>query len=116
MLVDPSMLEMLSELRMPGQPDPVHEILQVFEADIERVLGVLQVAAASGDGRGVHEAAHRMKGASANVGAVALREKLFFVEGATRDHQLPNGVHGVVDELPLLVRQSIDELWRLARD
>lgn len=114
MLVDPAMLEMLAELRLPGQPDPVLEILQVFEADIERVLGVLQVAAASGDGRGVHEAAHRMKGASANVGALRLRARVEALEAATRSHELPDDLQRSLDELPALVRETLVELKRLS--
>ncbi|MCB9669680.1 MAG: Hpt domain-containing protein [Alphaproteobacteria bacterium] len=115
MLVDAAMLEMLAELRIPGQPDPVTEILAVFEADGRRVLGMLRVAAQGQDARGVHEAAHRMKGASANLGAIALQQRLLVLEQATRDGGLPDGLDDEVTEVADLFSRTLVELDRLAR-
>jgi HPt (histidine-containing phosphotransfer) domain-containing protein len=115
MLVDPAMLAMLKDLRLPGQPDPVEEILTVFEADGQRMLARLQLAARNQDARGAHEAAHRMKGSAANLGAVALQGRLQAIETVTKESGLPADLDEEVARLTALFRETVDHLKRLAQ-
>ena len=79
-LLDTSMLEMLASLASPGEPSPVLEILEVYRDDGTQVLAALQQATSDGDLEQVRRTAHRLKGSSANMGAVALVEVLGRVE------------------------------------
>lgn len=114
MLVDPAMISMLKELRLPGQPDPVAEILQVYEADGRRMLAKLQLAIRNHDARQIHEAAHRLKGSSANLGAVALQARLHELEAITMDGTLPEALDDELDVLGAMFEQSLIALQHLA--
>ncbi len=84
-IVDDQMLQMLRDLRMPGvADDPVTEILHVFATDGEQVLARLEQAARRMDAHEVVAAAHRFKGASANVGASCLAGHLKRIERSGR--------------------------------
>lgn len=113
MLVDPSMVEMLKELQMPGMPDPVVEILEIFEADAVQVVARLQDAAEAGDIEGVRMAAHRLKGAAGNLGATELCRVLSRVEEAARSGLLRT-VASEVASTPQLVAATLKELQALA--
>ena len=56
-----------------GDREAMNEILAEFLGDIPRVIGVLKQAVEAGDQAGVRLQAHTLKGASANVGAQAMR-------------------------------------------
>lgn len=87
MQLDTSILDMLHGLSSPGEPSALQEILDVFADDGRQVLARLQAAAAEGDPEATRRAAHRMKGASANVGATELAAALAAIE-----HEAPSGV------------------------
>lgn len=114
MLIDPAVLQMLKTLRMPGKPDPVAEILQVFEADGRQVLGRLQLAVRSDDGEATHRTAHRLKGAAANLGAIELQGRLLHIEQSTAEGLLPDDIPALVEQLPALFQQTLLELHREA--
>jgi HPt (histidine-containing phosphotransfer) domain-containing protein len=91
-LVDDQILQMLRELRTPGAADdPVTEILQVFATDGELVLDRLERAARGADAGEVVAAAHRFKGAAANVGAASLAAHLARIERQGRDGTVEPG-------------------------
>lgn len=99
MLIDPSMLEMLSSLRSPGEPDPLREILEVYRDDGAQVLARLEAAVAAADTDATRRAAHRLKGSSGNLGAIALSAVLAEVE---RDS--PNGITPAIHDAVARVR------------
>lgn len=80
MQLDTAILDMLCDLGAPGEPDPLAEILDVYEEDAAQVLERLEAAVAADDPEAIRRAAHRLKGASANVGARGLAARLAIVE------------------------------------
>ena len=64
------------------------ELLQMFLVDTEDSLGQLAAAIVAGDQADVQELAHYIKGASANVGAVALSREAAGLERLAKKGQL----------------------------
>ncbi|MEZ4321500.1 MAG: Hpt domain-containing protein [Myxococcota bacterium] len=112
MIVDPGMLSMLAELRMPGQPDPVLEILDVFGEDGARVVRWIEQAYADSDSDELRRAAHRLKGAAANVGAKELADVLTRVERTAREGRI-DAVSEDVARIPTLFVESVTALRAL---
>ena len=73
--------------RLLGDKDLAHEILDGFMADVPHKFNALKKALDNGDARLIHEQAHSLKGASANVGAMALEKIVYQIElaGKTKD-------------------------------
>lgn len=111
-LVDPSMITMLSELRMPGQPDPVLEILEMYREDGASVVKWIADAHEAGDADQLRRAAHRLKGASANVGATELAGVLTRLEKMARDGRLAE-TDSDVARVPELFERSVEALLAL---
>lgn len=112
MFVDPSMISMLAELRIPGEPDPVEEILGVFENDAVEVMRWIADAHAARDAEALRRASHRLKGAAANVGAAELAQALARVEQAARAGDIDAATADVA-RLPELFRESLTALQAL---
>ena len=107
MILDPSMIEMLSELRIPGEPDPVEEIVTVFREDARKVLSRLDLATEESDIEGVRQAAHRLKGSAANLGATALVELLRRVEKGASEGLLNDTMRQDVQAATPLFEQTL---------
>ena len=60
--------------RLLGDKDLAREILDGFMADVPHKFNTLKKALDNGDGRLIQQQAHSLKGASANVGAMALEK------------------------------------------
>ncbi len=58
-----------AELQMEGEPDVVEELVGLFLAGSPATIQALHTAVAKGDAQGVREAAHRLKGSAASLGA-----------------------------------------------
>jgi CheY-like chemotaxis protein len=67
--LDRSVLEGLRELREPGQPDPLAELIDLFLRDARPRLEQMRTAAAAGDWAKVGAGAHTLKGSASNLGA-----------------------------------------------
>lgn len=72
--IDFAMIEMLRGLRGEGEPDPLIELTDAFEADSKQRLQELRTALAGGDEQMVRRAAHSLKGVSGSIGAVKMSE------------------------------------------
>lgn len=70
--LDSSKLAMFRELREPGQPDPVIELIEIFIWQGHELLGRAQTALGQGNFRAAHHAIHSLRGSAGNVGAVRL--------------------------------------------
>jgi signal transduction histidine kinase/DNA-binding response OmpR family regulator len=68
--------------RVGGDEEIFAEIIGLFMEDAPKRIRMLGEAVAGGDATAVREQAHSLKGASANVGAVALQEVAYEVEKA----------------------------------
>jgi len=73
-------------------------VLDTFIADAPRQLSSLREATARGDGESARRAAHSLKGAASNVGAVAIQKLAQIAEQASRDGDLAR-VTSLVDEI-----------------
>jgi CheY-like chemotaxis protein/HPt (histidine-containing phosphotransfer) domain-containing protein len=67
--LDRSVIDGLKELREPGQPDPLGELIDLFFKDAQPRLHLMETAIAAGDLPGVVAAAHTLKGSASNLGA-----------------------------------------------
>jgi len=67
--LDCAVVNGLKELREPGQPDPLSELLELFFRDAEPRLKQMELAVTSGDMPKLAAAAHTLKGSASNLGA-----------------------------------------------
>jgi two-component system sensor histidine kinase/response regulator len=67
--LDRSVIDGLKELREPGQPDPLRELIDLFFKDAEPRLRMMEEALVASDLSGVAAAAHTLKGSASNLGA-----------------------------------------------
>jgi len=67
--VDPAILAGLRDLRVPGEPDPLAEFIDLFLEDVPSRLRAIKAALAKPDAAALKEAAHSLKGSANNLGA-----------------------------------------------
>ncbi|MGH9873261.1 MAG: Hpt domain-containing protein [Pyrinomonadaceae bacterium] len=85
-VIDLSVLDGLSKLQQPGEPDFVTELIDLFLSEAALQFEFLRVAVANNDLPEVQRLAHLMKGSSANIGATRLTQlckELEALEGTT---------------------------------
>jgi CheY-like chemotaxis protein len=82
--IDPNALQALRDLQRPGRPDVLSRVIALFALDAPRLLDTMQDAIGASDAEVLRHAAHTLKSTSANVGAVALREKCLEIEQLAR--------------------------------
>lgn len=57
-----------------GDPATVDDVLREFLAKVDAMLAAIEAAAVAGDGEGLSEAAHKLKGSAAQIMGEALAE------------------------------------------
>jgi CheY-like chemotaxis protein len=67
--LDRTIINGLKELREPGQPDPLRELIELFLKDALPRLQQMEAAAAAGDLPKLAAATHTLKGSASNLGA-----------------------------------------------
>ncbi|MDB6034886.1 MAG: sensor hybrid histidine kinase [Verrucomicrobiales bacterium] len=70
--IDSAIIAGLRELREPGQPDPLKELIELFIKDAKPRIERMQAALNEKDGNGLASAAHTLKGSASNLGARGL--------------------------------------------
>jgi HPt (histidine-containing phosphotransfer) domain-containing protein len=68
-VLDPTIINGLKELREPGQPDPLAELIQLFLRDARPRLDRMEAAANTGDWPQLAAVTHALKGSASNLGA-----------------------------------------------
>ncbi len=68
-VLDHSVINGLKELREPGQPDPLRELVELFFRDATRRIEQMDAAAQAGEPAPLGAAAHTLKGSAGNLGA-----------------------------------------------
>ncbi len=68
-VLDRSVLDALRRLQEPGEPDVVVDVVTLFISDSSTRLAAAEGAAVRGDGAGLVDVAHQLKGSSALIGA-----------------------------------------------
>jgi signal transduction histidine kinase/DNA-binding response OmpR family regulator/HPt (histidine-containing phosphotransfer) domain-containing protein len=86
--LDPQALDAVRALQRPGAPDMVRRIVGLYLESAAKLVPALREAAASGEGPAVRAAAHSLKSASANVGAMRLSVLCKELEGLAREGSL----------------------------
>ncbi len=70
--IDPSVVATLRTLQIPGQPDVLTELIDLFLDDAPARIAAVRNATRDGDAGALRRAAHALNGSSANLGAVRL--------------------------------------------
>ncbi len=95
---------------LDGDRQGAGEILAEYVVDAPRQLGALREALAAGDADAARRQAHSLKGASANVGAEALRAAAYDVERAAAGD--PDAARGLTDRVEVELERLQELLSR----
>jgi PAS domain S-box-containing protein len=82
--LDRTIINGLKELREPGQPDPLRELVELFLKDALPRLQQMEAAAAAGDLPKLAAATHTLKGSASNLGARRLSSLCAALEKQSR--------------------------------
>jgi CheY-like chemotaxis protein len=96
--IDPDALAALRQLQDPGGEDVLVELFSLFRTETTPLLSTLRDAAARCDAEGVRQAAHSIKGSSANLGARPLAELCAQVEALARQGDL-GAAQPIIDQV-----------------
>jgi HPt (histidine-containing phosphotransfer) domain-containing protein len=103
--------------RLLGDKDLAHEILNEFMADVPHKFNTLKKALDNGDARLIQQEAHSLKGASANVGAMALEKTAYRIELAGKAEDLTKAGELIL-ELTIqfeILKKSLNSDYRMRR-
>lgn len=81
-LLDDDVVATLRELRDPAEPSAVEDLIALFARSAERQIEQLRAALNAADRNALKDAAHSLKGASANIGAKRMSSVCFAIEQA----------------------------------
>ncbi|MEK7807552.1 MAG: Hpt domain-containing protein [Chloroflexota bacterium] len=70
--IDRAVLKELRSLQGEGEPDFIAELFETFRGDAPTLITAMRTAATQGDADKLRQAAHSLKGSSANLGAKPL--------------------------------------------
>ncbi len=86
-LLNPETVQGLRELRMPGEPDPISELVDLFLADAPGLVSRIRAAFTARDGHELERVCHTLKGSASNLGADRLAQACFRVMSLAREGQ-----------------------------
>ena len=99
-------------LELDMEQDEIRELLEIFLESSESDIDKLQQALMKGDAKQVADAAHSIKGASANLGF----NDIFSVAKSLEQKARENSLEGLTDEVLLIkdglskIEKSIDDI------
>ncbi|MCC7124978.1 MAG: Hpt domain-containing protein [Acidobacteria bacterium] len=96
-VLDESVLEMLRSLTVPGEPDVLREVLEIFQRDLPLRLDTVRAADAAGDVVTIERVTHSIKGSAGNIGARHLQAACRPVEEAAREKDMARVRAGLPD-------------------
>jgi len=96
--------------RLDGDAELFEEIIRDYVRDVPKQLGLLTAALESGESELVARQAHTIKGASGNVGALALQEAALGVEMAGKRGDLAHAAE-LTDKL-MREFERLEEIMR----
>jgi len=71
-ILDPAALALLRQLRRPDKPDPVAELIDLFDQETPKRLREMRTAASRYAAEALAAAAHNLRGCAGSVGAVKM--------------------------------------------
>lgn len=83
-VLDPSVINTLRQLTVPGEPDVLTEVLKLFLEEVPSRLTRLRIAWAAQNIEEVHRLAHSLKGSAGNIGAQRMFEICKQLDGIGR--------------------------------
>jgi HPt (histidine-containing phosphotransfer) domain-containing protein len=111
--LDRERLDLMRELGEPGEPDPVVELVEVFETQTQQLVAMLETSQARGDHDTIRKVAHSLKGSSGNLGAMRLAELSRLLEnhatGRSDCNDLVNEILEEVSVVSTLLRAEADK-------
>jgi two-component system, sensor histidine kinase and response regulator len=107
-VLDPKALDTIRALRRPGAPDPLMKVLRMYLDSSTKLVAGMRAALAGADSEAVRKAAHALKSASANVGALRLAQLCKELEAAAKAGNVPSDVDAIGDEYAR-VREAIEQ-------
>lgn len=113
-ILDPETLRGLGALAGEDDPDLIPELIDLFLEDAVDRLDSMTAGAGSGDVGTVAQAAHALKSASANVGALAFSERCSEIEAVARDRGPVRDLVSACNEMFVEVRGAMQS-FRSAR-
>jgi PAS domain S-box-containing protein len=87
--IDLAMIASLKELRTPGEPDPVEELVALFCQEAPARITQLEEAFANQNVEAVERAAHSLKGSCSNLGAKRMAQTAMEIMEIARGQKLP---------------------------
>jgi two-component system sensor histidine kinase/response regulator len=92
--IDRKALEQIAALQKSGQPSILHKIINLYFDSSRNLMQTIRQAVTSSDGPELHRAAHTLKSASANLGALTLAEMCKTMEalGETKGFENAQGL------------------------
>ena len=97
-VLDAESLERLRELDPQGANGLLPRVLRAFDTSLQRLLGQLEEARASGDAAGMRHVAHTLKSSSASVGALELSRICADIERRLREPD-PGELQPLLDDM-----------------
>lgn len=107
-VIDPVVIASLRQLRMPGKPDPLAELIDLFLQEAPRHIQALEAAVAQNDHTSLARtfgAASSLKGSASNLGACNLAALCDEIEQTARNWSLA--------DVPPLIERTRQELTRV---
>jgi two-component system, sensor histidine kinase and response regulator len=96
-VIDPAIISGLRELREPGQPDPLKELVDLFLKDAKPRIEKMQAAIHEKDAAALVSAAHTLKGSASNLGARGLAGLCANLEKAGKSGDLSEAANILLD-------------------
>ena len=110
-VLDRTVINGLKELREPGQPDPLRELVELFLKDAQPRLEQMDKAASSGDMPKLASAAHTLKGSASNLGARRLSSLAAILEKQAKAGEAGPSARTLID-----VKAEFEEVHELLND
>ena len=96
-VLDQTVIAGLKELREPGQPDPLAELIELFFRDARPRLQKMEAALAAKDFSALAAAAHSLKGSASNLGARRLASLCARLETEAKGQELSETANILLD-------------------
>ena len=96
-MLDQTVIAGLKELREPGQPDPLAELIELFFRDARPRLQKMEAALAAKDFSALAAAAHSLKGSASNLGARRLASLCASLETEAKGQELSETANILLD-------------------
>ena len=106
-LLDPGRLDMIRSLQRPDRPNILKKIIILYQQTSPVLLRTIRDAISRGDCAGLQEAAHSLKTASANLGAVELAAICKELEDSGH-HEKPAVAKELLDNLEESFQETLD--------